>query len=145
MWRKRSHPDRRRRRRRCSQRSGRGGGHLLVSQRPARGGHPRRHGQAVQRGEPRTQIKGTKFQNDAYKTKIKTALGAGQGPTIIWGWGGGGLSEYVKNDQVVDLTSFFSENAAVKDRLFPAAFGAATVDGKVYALPTETVQPIVLY
>ena len=33
----------------------------------------------------------TEFQNDAYKTKIKTALGAGQGPTIIWGWGGGGL------------------------------------------------------
>ncbi len=94
---------------------------------------------------PDTQIKSTAFQNDAYKTKIKTAIGAGQGPTIIWGWGGGGLREYVKNDQVVDLTSFFSENAAVKDRLFPASFGAATVDGKVYALPTETVQPIVLY
>ena len=87
----------------------------------------------------------TKFQNDAYKTKIKTAIGAGQGPTIIWGWGGGGLREYVKNDQVEDLTSFFSENAALKDKLFPSAFEAATVDGKIYALPAETVQPIVLY
>ncbi len=94
---------------------------------------------------PSTEIKSTKFQNDAYKTKIKTSIGAGQGPTIIWGWGGGGLREYVKNDQVVDLTSFFSENAAVKDKLFPSAFGAATVDGKVYAMPAETVQPIVLY
>jgi len=63
---------------------------------------------------PDTAIKYTEFQNDAYKTKIKTAIGAGQGPTIIWGWGGGGLREYVKNNQVEDLTSFFSENAPVK-------------------------------
>ena len=44
-----------------------------------------------------------------------------------------------------DLTSWFTENAAVKDRLFPSSFGAATVGGKIYALPCETVQPIVLY
>ncbi len=93
----------------------------------------------------KTQIKGTTFQNDAYKTKIKTAIGAGQGPTIIWGWGGGGLKSYVDANQVEDLTGWFGENAAVKDRLFPGSFGAATVDGKIYALPTETVQPIVMF
>ena len=92
-----------------------------------------------------TQIKYTEFQNDAYKTKIKTAIGAGQGPTIIWGWGGGGLREYVKNNQVEDLTSFFTENAALKDKLFPSSFEAATVDGKIYAMPAETVTPIVFY
>ena len=32
---------------------------------------------------PKTQIKATTFQNDAYKTKIKTAIGARQAPTII--------------------------------------------------------------
>ncbi len=90
-------------------------------------------------------IKYTEFQNDAYKTKIKTAIGAGQGPTIIWGWGGGGLAEYVKNNEVEDLTSFFSENAGLKDKLFASSFGAATVNGKVYAMPAETVAPIVLY
>jgi len=94
---------------------------------------------------PDAQIKSTKFQNDAYKTKIKTAIGAGQGPTIIFGWGGGGLKEYVKNDQVEDLTSFFEENAALKDKIFPSAFEAATVDGKIYAMPAETVTPIVFY
>ena len=94
---------------------------------------------------PDSKIATTKFQNDAYKTKIKTAIGAGQGPTIIWGWGGGGLKEYVKNDQVEDLTSFFAENAALKDKLFPSSFEAATVDGKIYAMPAEDVAPIVLY
>jgi raffinose/stachyose/melibiose transport system substrate-binding protein len=94
---------------------------------------------------PDTQIDATTFQNDAYKTKIKTAIGAGQGPTIIWGWGGGTLRTYAENDQVEDLTSWFKENPDVKDRLFPSSFGAATVDGKIYAMPAETVQPIVLY
>jgi raffinose/stachyose/melibiose transport system substrate-binding protein len=94
---------------------------------------------------PNAKITSTKFQNDAYKTKIKTAIGAGQAPTIIWGWGGGGLRSYVQASQVEDLTSWFSENTAVKDRLFPSSFGAATIDGKIYAMPAETVQPIVLF
>ncbi|MEV7967955.1 extracellular solute-binding protein [Sphaerisporangium sp. NPDC088356] len=97
------------------------------------------------KANPSTQIAATTFQNDAYKTKIKTAIGAGQAPTVIWGWGGGTLRSYVQAGQVEDLTSWFSENAAVKDRLFPSSFGAATIDGKIYAMPCETVQPIVLF
>ena len=56
------------------------------------------------KANPDSKIKSTTFQNDAYKTKIKTAIGAGQAPTIIWGWGGGGLKSYVEADQVEDLT-----------------------------------------
>jgi raffinose/stachyose/melibiose transport system substrate-binding protein len=92
-----------------------------------------------------SQITITLFQNDAYKQKVKTALGAGQAPTILWGWGGGGLKSWVDADQVEDLTDFFSQHADLKDKIFPAAFGAATVNDKVYALPCETVTPIVLY
>jgi raffinose/stachyose/melibiose transport system substrate-binding protein len=100
---------------------------------------------AFNEANPKTQIKDTTFQNDAYKTKIKTALGAGQAPTIIWGWGGGTLRSYVEAGQVEDLTSWFDQHSEVKKRLFPSSFGAATVDGKIYAMPCETVQPIILY
>jgi raffinose/stachyose/melibiose transport system substrate-binding protein len=100
---------------------------------------------AFNAANPKGQIKYTEFQNDAYKTKIKTAIGAGQAPTIIWGWGGGGLRSYVQDGQVDDLTSWFAQHADVKNKLFPAAFGAATVDGKIYAMPSESVQPIILY
>ena len=64
---------------------------------------------------------------------------------MIWGWGGGGLKSYVDAGQVLDLTDWFSQNAAVKDKLLPSTFGAATVNGKIYAMPIETVQPIVLF
>ncbi|WP_433016147.1 extracellular solute-binding protein [Kribbella sp. CA-294648] len=94
---------------------------------------------------PDSQLKTTQFQNDAFKQKIKTAIGAGQGPTLIWGWGGGGLKSYVEADQVEDLTGWFGENAELKDSIFPSAFGAATVNGKIYAMPVETTTPIVLF
>jgi raffinose/stachyose/melibiose transport system substrate-binding protein len=51
----------------------------------------------------------------------------------------------VQANQVEDLTDFVSSNAGLKDKIFPSAFGAATVDGKVYAMPVETVTPIVLF
>jgi raffinose/stachyose/melibiose transport system substrate-binding protein len=92
-----------------------------------------------------TKITPTFFQNDAYKQKIKTAIGAGQAPTMIWGWGGGGLKSYVDANQVVDLTDWLGQNAAVKEKILPSSFGAGTVNGKIYALPVETVQPIVLF
>lgn len=90
-------------------------------------------------------IKLTFFQNDAYKTKIKTAIGAGQAPTIIYGWGGGTLKSYAEAGQVEDLTSWFEQNPEVKSRLFPSTFGAATVDGKIYAIPTQAVTPIIFF
>ncbi|GAB3460740.1 extracellular solute-binding protein [Actinophytocola sediminis] len=94
---------------------------------------------------PDTKIATTTYQNDPYKTKIKTAIGAGQAPTIIWGWGGGGLRTWAEAGQVEDLTSWFDQNSAVKDKFIPSAFGPAVIDGKTYAMPCETMEPIVLY
>jgi raffinose/stachyose/melibiose transport system substrate-binding protein len=92
-----------------------------------------------------TQIKVTEFANDAFKQKIKTAIGAGQAPTLIWGWGGGGLKSYVDANQVEDLTDWMGQQADLKSSIFPSAFGAATVGGKIYAMPVETVTPIVMF
>lgn len=90
-------------------------------------------------------IKPTFFQNDPYKAKIRTAVGAGQAPTLIFGWGGGILKSYADADQVEDLTKWLDENNAFKDKLLPAIWGAATIDNKVYAVPTRNTQPVVLY
>jgi raffinose/stachyose/melibiose transport system substrate-binding protein len=94
---------------------------------------------------PDSKITTTTFLNDPYKTKIKAAIGAGQAPTIIWGWGGGGLRTWAEAGQVDDLTSWFEQNPKVKDKLIQSSFGPATIDGKIYAMPCETVEPIVLY
>ncbi|MFE5774580.1 extracellular solute-binding protein [Brachybacterium sp. NPDC056505] len=87
----------------------------------------------------------TFFQNDAYKQKIRTAIGAGEAPTIIYGWGGGGLRTYAEEKQVDDLTSWLEENADFKDRFIESVWGAATVDDKIYALPIGATQPIIMF
>ena len=90
-------------------------------------------------------IKVTFFQNDPYKAKIRTAVGAGQAPTLIFGWGGGILKSYADAGQVDDLTSWLNENAALKDKFLPSTWKAATIDKKIYAVPITTTAPIVMY
>lgn len=85
------------------------------------------------------------FANDAYKTKVRTAVGAGEGPTFIYGWGGGVLKSYVDAGQVEDLSAFIKENPKVKDRYLPSVLKNGEIAGKTYALPNNNVQPVVLY
>ena len=94
---------------------------------------------------PDSSIKLDFFANDAYKTKVRTAVGAGQGPTFIYGWGGGVLKSYVDAGQVDDLSGFLTDNPEVKDRYLPAVLKNGVIDGKTYALPNNNVQPVVLY
>src|SRR5262245_7864839 len=49
------------------------------------------------------------FANDPYKAKIRTALGAGQAPTLIYGWGGGMLASYVQAGKVDDLSDLVAD------------------------------------
>ena len=85
------------------------------------------------------------FANDAYKTKVRTAVGAGQGPTLIYGWGGGVLKSYADSGQVDDLSSFLAQNPDVKDRYLPSVLQSGVINGKTYALPNNNAQPVVLY
>ena len=94
---------------------------------------------------PKESVGITFFQNDAYKTKIKTAIGAGQAPTMIYSWGGGTLRSYAQADQVIDMTSVFEGDAKFKDSVLASTYGAATVDGKIYAYPNENASLIVFY
>jgi raffinose/stachyose/melibiose transport system substrate-binding protein len=100
---------------------------------------------AFNAAHPDGKLAATFFENDAYKTRIRTAVGADQAPTVIWTWGGGGLRDYVRNGQVDDLTDWFAQNPEVKSKRFATAFPAATIDGRIYAVPCEQVSPIVMY
>lgn len=82
------------------------------------------------------------FANDAYKEKIRTAVGSGNAPTLIYSWAGGALQDYVKSGDVVDLTDSTKD---LQSRLVPSVQQTGVVDGKVYAVPNNNAQPIVLF
>lgn len=85
------------------------------------------------------------FQNDAYKQKVRTAVGAGQAPTLIFGWGGGILKSYVDAGQVSDLTPDITANPRLKSRYLPSVLDSGVIGGKTYALPNNAMQPVLLY
>ena len=90
-------------------------------------------------------IDSTYFANDAYKQKVRTAIGAGAGPTLIYGWGGGVLKAYVDAGEVADLTADVNADAALKKRFLPSIAATGIIDGKIYAIPNNGMQPVVLY
>lgn len=91
---------------------------------------------------PDAQLAVEYFANDAYKEKIRTAVGAGNAPTLLYNWAGGTLKDYVANDQVVDMTSATADAQA---RIIPALLEVGKIDGKVYALPNNNTQPVLFY
>jgi raffinose/stachyose/melibiose transport system substrate-binding protein len=93
---------------------------------------------------PDVNVQVVPIQNDAYKTKIKVAMGAGEGPCVFATWGGGPLYEYVKANQIIDLTPYMNQGN-YKNRFLPASFSAVTFGGKVYGVPVENVAISVFY
>ncbi|RLP76053.1 extracellular solute-binding protein [Mycetocola tolaasinivorans] len=85
------------------------------------------------------------FAKDGFKPKLRTAIGAGEGPTFVFGWGGGVLADFVKAGQIEDLSDFVAENPEVLKRYIPSVLANGTVDGKTYAIPNNKLQPVVLY
>lgn len=85
------------------------------------------------------------FETDPYKSKLRTAVSAGEGPAVFHNWGGGGLKTYVDAGEVESLQSVFDESPELRDRIFPSVLAGGSVDGEIYGTPYNGVQPVVIY
>ena len=85
------------------------------------------------------------FENDPYKSKLRTAVSAGQGPSVFSGWGGGGLKTYVDAGEVASLQEAYDAEPALRDRIFPSVLKGGIVDDTIYGTPFNGVQPVVIY
>lgn len=72
-------------------------------------------------------------ENEAYKTKIKTAIAANEGPDVFFTWGAGFLKPFVEAGKVLPLDDYLKDGTA--DRINPGTTTYFTFDGKTYALP----------
>src|SRR6476469_87691 len=81
---------------------------------------------------PNVKINITVLENEAFKSKLTTAMQGGKVPDIFQSWGGGTLKEQADAGLVKDITQ--PSSAWIKD-LNPAAVGLYQVDGKQYGIP----------
>lgn len=86
---------------------------------------------------PGVRVKVTHLEPDAYKTRIRVALGGGEAPDIYFVWSGEKmLHNFVRGGRVADLTSYMDANGGQwRDRLIPASLDRVTFEGKVYGVP----------
>lgn len=91
-------------------------------------------------------VDGQFFGNDAYKQKIRSAVGAGQAPTLLFSWGNGGmLKSWVDAGKVMDLTPEVQKDPTLTSRYLPSVAQTGVIDGKTYAVPNNGMQPVVLF
>ncbi|TNC22350.1 extracellular solute-binding protein [Amycolatopsis alkalitolerans] len=91
-------------------------------------------------------VDGQFFGNDAYKQKIRSAVGAGQAPSLLFSWGNGGmLKSWVDAGKVMDLTPEVQKDPTLTSRYLPSVARTGVIDGKTYAVPNNGMQPVVLF
>ena len=57
-------------------------------------------------------------ENDPYKTKLSTAMAAGEEPDIFVSWGGGWLENFIEEGKVLDIDEWVKE---IEDEYYPSA------------------------
>ena len=83
---------------------------------------------------PDIQVRHTNFPYAEYRTKVATAVPAGEGPDVVqlfYGW----LDAYREADLLAPLPADMFDNAAIESEFFPMV-QAMNVDGAYYGLPT---------
>lgn len=77
------------------------------------------------------------------KTKLQTAMGAGNEPQMFWTWGGGPLQSFVQAGKVTALGT--TSSAPYLQQFLPSTLGAVTINGQVYGAPVEGTQPVYFF
>lgn len=91
-------------------------------------------------------IDGQFFGNDAYKQKIRSAIGSGQAPTLVFSWGAAGtLKSWIDAGKITDLTPEVQQNPTLASRYLPSVAKTGILDGKTYAVPNNSMQPVMLF
>ena len=86
---------------------------------------------------PDVKIEMTTYENQAYKTKIRSAVAANELPDIFFTWGGGFSKTFVEAGKALPLDEYYTN---YKDELSEASLSYATFDGVLYG--TTYIAPV---
>ena len=81
---------------------------------------------------PNIHVEEVANENDPYKTKLATAMAAGEEPDVFISWGGGWLEAFIDEGKVLDIND---KVEAIKDEYYESALSLFQLGGKYYGLP----------
>ncbi|MDR2479992.1 MAG: extracellular solute-binding protein [Treponema sp.] len=74
-------------------------------------------------------------ENEAYKTKIRSTIAAGEAPDVFFYWGGARMKDFVDGNALLPLNDYL--DADTMKRILPGTLDNMTFNGKVYGLPNS--------
>lgn len=86
---------------------------------------------------PDVQIEITVLENEAFKSKLATAMQSGEPPDVFQSWGGGVLYQYAEAGLVRDITDALAQDGW-GDSFIPSALALYGRDGQSYGVPWRT-------
>ena len=89
---------------------------------------------AYMAAHPNVKINITILENEAFKTKLATAMQSGQVPDLFQSWGGGIMAAQADAGMLKDITS---DIASWKDTINPGALSIYAYKGKQYGVPWD--------
>lgn len=101
---------------------------------------------AIERFEadhPGVTIKHEPISNDNYKTRIRTAMSANNEPDIFMTWGSSSLELYVKNDKVLNLSPYMTDDWLT--RFVPASLNIGMFNDDYYGLPVTNMNASLVF
>jgi raffinose/stachyose/melibiose transport system substrate-binding protein len=90
---------------------------------------------------PGVKINAEVYENEPFKTKLKTVSGD-DFPDVFRNWGGGWLKSFVDAGLAADITA---ETAGIESKIGQANKDFASFDGKVYGLPYNGSATVLFY
>jgi len=85
---------------------------------------------------PDIKVNVNNVEPDAYKTKIRVAIGSGEPPDVFFVWSGEWLHNFVRGGNVLPITEGLDAEGGAWRKLIPAdALRYYTFDGKTYGIP----------
>ena len=91
---------------------------------------------AYMAAHPNVKINITILENEAFKTKLATAMQSGQVPDLFQSWGGGTMQAQADAGMLKDITSDVA-SWATKDTINEGALKIYQINGKQYGIPWD--------
>jgi raffinose/stachyose/melibiose transport system substrate-binding protein len=87
---------------------------------------------------PGFKVNDISIANDNYQEKFRVALASNSVPDLFLHWSGGPMVSYIKAGAIADITEYMDKDN-YKDRFMDGALSQATYDGKLWAVPIESL------
>lgn len=91
---------------------------------------------------PGVKIRHETFENEAYKTKLRTAVAANELPDIFFAWFGAWSQPFVEAGKVLNLDQYYG---TYSDEITQETLSYATFDGGLYGVPSSTPISVLYY